>query len=114
MSPKSPSETALYVKLPAAAVEKLDRASAALGVSKKQLVTQMVEKYDPPQKLVTGWHSFSAYDLPEVMNAEQAAEFLQVSPQTVLEMAEAGTLPGKKLGSHWRFSREALVAWLSG
>ena len=34
------------------------------------------------------------------------------------EMAEAGKLPGRKLGfgpgAVWRFSRAALVAWLSG
>jgi hypothetical protein len=29
-------------------------------------------------------------------------------------MAEAGKLPGRKLGAVWRFSRAALVAWLSG
>jgi excisionase family DNA binding protein len=31
----------------------------------------------------------------------------------VVELAEAGKLPGRKLGSVWRFSRAALVAWLA-
>jgi hypothetical protein len=31
----------------------------------------------------------------------------------VIEMAEARKLPGRKLGAAWRFSRAALVAWLS-
>jgi len=48
------------------------------------------------------------------MDPEQAAEFLQIEPATVIEMAEADKLPGRKLGKHWRFSRAALVAWLSG
>jgi excisionase family DNA binding protein len=60
-----------------------------------------------------GSYSFRAYDPPEVMNAEQAAQFLQVEEAAVIELAEAGQLPGKKLGSAWRFSRAALVAWLS-
>ena len=38
---------------------------------------------------------------------------LQVDEAVVVEMAEAGKLPGRKLGAAWRFSRAALVAWLS-
>ncbi len=47
------------------------------------------------------------------MNAGQAGQFLQVDESVVVEMAEAGKLPGRKLGAEWRFSRAALVAWLS-
>jgi excisionase family DNA binding protein len=47
------------------------------------------------------------------MNADQAGQFLQIDAAVVIEMAEAGRLPGRKLGSVWRFSRAALVAWLS-
>ena len=48
------------------------------------------------------------------MNAEQAGQFLQIEEHIVNELAEAGTLPGRKLGTAWRFSRAALVAWLAG
>jgi excisionase family DNA binding protein len=47
------------------------------------------------------------------MDPEQAARFLQIDAATVIEMAEAGRLPGRKLGKAWRFSRAALVAWLA-
>jgi excisionase family DNA binding protein len=47
------------------------------------------------------------------MSVEQAADFLQIEEALVLELAEAGRLPGKKLGVAWRFSRPALVEWLS-
>ena len=60
-----------------------------------------------------GAYSFQPYEPPEVMNVEQAAQFLQIEEKIVVELAEAGTLPGKKLGTLWRFSRDALVAWLS-
>ena len=60
-----------------------------------------------------GSYSFQPYDPPEVMNAEQAGQFLQIDEAAVVEMAEAGKLPGRKLGEEWRFSRAALVAWLS-
>ena len=62
---------------------------------------------------MVGTYSFQPYDPPEIMNAEQAAQFLQIDERMVIELAETGKLPGKKLGPVWRFSREALVAWLS-
>ena len=110
MPKKSPPETPLYVRLPAEASEKLDRAAAALGMRKKDLVAGLVTKYVDP---MVGTYSFQPYDPPEIMNADQAAQFLQIDEKTVVELAEAGTLPGKKLGTAWRFSRDALVAWLS-
>ena len=113
MPRKNPPETPLYVKLPTSAVEKLDRASAELGVSKKQLVTTLVAKYIDPREPVMGTYSFQPYDPPEVMSSAQAAQFLQIDEKNVIELAEAGKLPGKKLGPVWRFSRDALVAWLS-
>jgi excisionase family DNA binding protein len=135
MPRKSPPQTPLYVKLPATAVEKLDRASAALGVPKKDLVAGLVTRYVDPDSQrglsalgalatrrpldtaeggpMVGSYSFQPYDPPEIMNVEQAAQFLQIEPKNVVELAEAGKLPGKKLGPVWRFSREALVSWLS-
>ncbi|HEY2900796.1 MAG TPA: helix-turn-helix domain-containing protein, partial [Polyangia bacterium] len=67
----------------------------------------------PDAGVARGSYSFQAYDPPEVMNVEQAADFLQIEVTVVLELADAGKLPGRKLGAAWRFSRAALVAWLS-
>lgn len=154
MSKKAPPESALFVRLPTAAVDKLDRAAEALGMRKKDLVAGLVSKYVDPDsrrgltalgtlsthklsihKLppdpggpgpTVGSYSFQPYDRPEsrtegppelppeVLNAEQAGQFLQIDEAVVIEMAEAGKLPGRKLGAVWRFSRAALVAWLSG
>ncbi len=134
--PKKPPEGALFVRLPVAAVEKLDRAAEALGMRKKDLVAGLVSKYVNPEspgglsalgalsvhKLgaspgepvsTVGAYSFQPYDPPEVMNALQAAQFLQIEEAVVIEMAEAGKLPGRRLGDAWRFSRAALVAWLA-
>ena len=130
----TPSEGALFVRLPAAAVEKLDRAAGALGMRKKDLVAGLVSKYVDPDsdrglsalgslsvhkhnvglaEPSRGSYSFQPYDPPEVMNAEQAGQFLQVAQSVVIELSEAGKLPGRKLGKDWRFSRAALVAFLS-
>jgi excisionase family DNA binding protein len=126
MPPKKPQpQTPLYVKIPTTAATKLDRAAAELGVHKKDLVADLVTRYvsmssrrpGAPEgqgdSLMMGTYSFQPFDPPEVMNHEQAAQFLQIEPHIVIELAEAGKLPGKKLGPSWRFSREALVAWLS-
>jgi excisionase family DNA binding protein len=111
MPKKSPVEGALFVRLPAAAADKLDRAAETLGMRKKDIVANLVTKYVDPGR---GSYSFRPYDQPpEVLNIEQAAEFLQINESVVLELAEAGKLPGRKLGAAWRFSRAALVEWLS-
>jgi excisionase family DNA binding protein len=135
MPRKTAAEGALFVRLPNAAVEKLDRAAEALGMRKKDLVAGLVSRYvdpDNPRGLdalgalstreialgvvepasTRGSYSFQPYEAPEVMTAEQAAEFLQVEPSVVIEMATSGKLPGRRLGGGWRFAREALVAWL--
>jgi hypothetical protein len=137
MPRKVPPETPLYVRLPTEASDKLERAAAALGVRKKDLVANLVSTYvDPDSKqglsalgtLATrkvldtnqtgpmlGAYSFQSYsqDFPDVMNAHQAGQFLQIEEKLVIQLAEKGELPGKKLGPVWRFSREALVAWLA-
>jgi excisionase family DNA binding protein len=134
---------ALFVRLPAEQARKLDRAAHAVGAPKKDLVAGLVARYvdpdsddglhalrrlgaeapgalarrvvieadDPP--LVVGHHSFRPADLPDVLTPGQAATLLQVDEDAVLELAEEGRLPGRKIGDEWRFARAALVAWLS-
>ena len=115
--PRKPQpQTPLYVKIPTTAVDKLDRAAAALGVHKKDLVADLVKKYVPDTGdggLMMGTYSFHPYDPPEIMSSAQAGQFLQIEEHNVIELAEAGRIPGKKLGPVWRFSREALVQWLA-
>jgi excisionase family DNA binding protein len=138
--PPPEPEGALYVRIPARAADKLDRAAEALGVHKKDLIAGLVSKYvDPdsrrglnalgalsqPRRVTVdlgdpaptlGAYSFQPYDPPEppeVMNAEQTAQLLQLDEKTILELAEAGDLPGRKLGNVWRFSRTAVITWLS-
>jgi hypothetical protein len=136
--PKRELEGALYVRLPAAAADKLDRAAEVLGVHKKDLVAGLVTKYvDPDSKRglsalgslsqpkrftielsdnrpTLGTYSFQPHEPPEVLNAAQAAELLQLEEKQLVELAEAANVPGRKLGKEWRFSRAALIAWLAG
>jgi excisionase family DNA binding protein len=131
---------ALYVRLPHAEFEKLDRAAEALSTNKKTIVTTLVSRYVDPddderlqalrnslqpdrrritinlpdEGLAVGHHAFTPAPLPDVLTPKQAAELLQVEEEELLELAEAGSVPGRRIGDHWRFSRPALIAWLAG
>jgi excisionase family DNA binding protein len=130
--------SALYVRLPQREAEKLHRAAEALGTNKKTLVTTLVSRYLDPdtpggleplrdlgsaQRRVTvelpeagmtvGHHAFTPAEVPDVLTPAQAAALLQVSEDEIVALAEEGTLPGRRIGKHWRFARPALIAWLS-
>lgn len=49
----------------------------------------------------------------EVMTLAEAAAYLRVEPDALLEMVRAQDLPGRQFGSEWRFLRTALQGWLS-
>lgn len=48
------------------------------------------------------------------MTLAEAAEFLRVHPVTLRRLASRGQVPASKVGSSWRFSGDALTAFLSG
>jgi excisionase family DNA binding protein len=50
----------------------------------------------------------------EVLTLEEAAAFLRVPAGMLGAEAEAGRVPARRIGSEWRFSRAALLAWLAG
>lgn len=51
-------------------------------------------------------------DLPEILTADEVADWLRLSPATVRRLAAAGEMPGLRLGAkQWRFHRDALRAW---
>jgi excisionase family DNA binding protein len=120
--------TALYVRIPSAEAEKLHRAADVLRTPKRELITRLVERFDPHDPIWTqelagppmpaeaewevGRHSFRPADTPEVLTPAQLAELLQVDEDVVVELAEQGELPGRKVGEKWRFSRTAVLAWL--
>src|SRR5918994_2511960 len=129
---------ALYVRLPHPEFEKLDRAAGALATNKKTIVTGLVSRYVDPdseaglealrgsltpprrvtidlpdERLAVGHHAFTPAPRPDVLTLEQAAELLQVAEAELLELAEAGSVPGRRIGDQWPFSRPALIDWLA-
>jgi excisionase family DNA binding protein len=47
-----------------------------------------------------------------VLTLAEAAAFLRVHPSTVYRLLKQGAIPAFKLGSDWRFTREAIEAWM--
>ncbi|MBM3475538.1 MAG: helix-turn-helix domain-containing protein [Armatimonadetes bacterium] len=43
--------------------------------------------------------------MPEILTTEQAAIYLQLSPDAVKRLARLGRLPGAKVGRGWRFRK---------
>ena len=119
---------ALFVRLPTAEAEKLHQAADVLRTPKRELITKLVARFDPHDpvwtqevsgppmpaaaELEVGHHSFRPVETPEVLTPAQLAELLQVDEEAVVELAEQGDLPARKVGDEWRFSRTAVLAWL--
>lgn len=49
---------------------------------------------------------------PDVLTLPEAADYLRVSEAEVLEAVGNHSLPGRKMGSEWRFLKTALQDWL--
>jgi excisionase family DNA binding protein len=120
--------TALYVRIPSTHAEKLHRASDFLQTPKRELITKLVAQFDPEDPVWTrpvssapaaqaefglGQHSFRPASELEILTPAQLSGLLQVDEEVVVELAEQGELPGRKVGEEWRFSREAILAWLA-
>ena len=50
----------------------------------------------------------------DVLTLEEVAGYLRVSIQAVEELAERGTIPGRRVQHEWRFLKCALENWLCG
>src|SRR4029450_2933408 len=121
--------TALYVRIPSAEAGKLHRAADFLRTPKRELITRLVADFDPDDPVWTkrvagasvgaqaevslGQHSFRPAAELQLLTPAQLAGRRQVDEETVVELAEQGELPARKVGEEWRFSREAILAWLA-
>ncbi|MCX7923200.1 MAG: methyltransferase domain-containing protein [Clostridia bacterium] len=49
----------------------------------------------------------------EILTMEEAAELFGVSVKTFIKLLKEEKVPARKIGREWRFSRNALIDWLS-
>lgn len=52
--------------------------------------------------------------MSELLTTKELQVILQVDRTTIYRMADAGRLPGIKVGNQWRFDRQQIEAWLHG
>lgn len=48
----------------------------------------------------------------EVMTIGELGVYLKLSKSTLYKLAQEGTIPGVKVGKHWRFHKEVIDRWL--
>lgn len=49
----------------------------------------------------------------DILNLEQAVDFLGVSEKTLIKLLREEHIPARKIGREWRFSRQALINWIA-
>lgn len=47
-----------------------------------------------------------------LMTLQEVAEYLRLSEDTIYKKAQAGEIPGFKIGKQWRFRRSEIDEWL--
>ena len=50
--------------------------------------------------------------LPQMMTADQVAQYLGWSPNYVRRLAREGRIPAVRLGAQWRFFADTIVEWV--
>jgi len=50
--------------------------------------------------------------MAEIMTLKDVAGYLRMNERTIAKLAQEGRLPGFKVASQWRFSKESIDSWL--
>lgn len=120
-----PPTAALFTRIPKEQAEQLDQAATLLRRPKQEIVAELIARHldvglsgapsggvGPEAGPMVGQHGFRAAHEDDVMTVEQLADLLRIPEEEVQAAAEAGQLPGRKIGAQWRFSRQAVLDWL--
>ncbi len=102
----------LFVRLPAEDADRLSAVAASTGRSKRQIVGDAVRHHLAGEGELQVGRLVLPEPAAEVLTTPEAAALLRVEEAVVVEAAERGELPARRLGDGWRFSRSALLAWL--
>ena len=107
----SQEKVPLFVRLPPDQAAALDRLVGSTGRRKQQLVSELLGD----QLGVGRIEIREDRELPEqeVLTLEEVASLLRLAPRVVRARARSGELPGRRFGEEWRFSRAAVLQWLS-
>jgi excisionase family DNA binding protein len=51
--------------------------------------------------------------MQEILTTKEVASYLKVSEATLYKLIKSGELPAFRIATEWRFTKEALEAWIS-
>ncbi len=102
----------LFVRLPAQQAAALDRLVDSTGRRKQQLVSDLLADQLTVGQIEIMESARSGGE--EVLTLDEAAALLRLPADVVRARAAEGEMPGRSFGDEWRFSRPALLAWLTG
>ncbi len=101
----------LFVRLPQEQAAALDALVGSTGRRKQQLVSELLGEQLGVGRIEIRENASIAD--AEVLTLEDVAVLLRVPADLLAASATAGELPGRRIGGHWRFSRAAVLEWLS-
>jgi len=52
-------------------------------------------------------------DFGDIMTITELSAYLKVSKSTLYKLAQEGSVPGQKVGKHWRFHRDVIDRWMA-
>ncbi len=107
------TRTALFVRIPTFRARQLDTRAHALGLTKQDLVNDLLESALVPSD-VSPDESRPNDASHEVLTLDELADLLKLDESSVLSRVHSGELPGRRFGTEWRFSRRAVFDWLDG
>jgi excisionase family DNA binding protein len=58
--------------------------------------------------MITSWS-----DMQEVLDTNEACQYLRIARVTLYKYVRTGQIPATKFGSIWRFQKSALDKWMS-
>lgn len=53
-----------------------------------------------------------SFDTESILTIDELAEYLKISKSSLYKLAQAGKIPGQKVGRHWRFRKKSINQWL--
>jgi len=48
-----------------------------------------------------------------ILTLKELSAYLKIPESTLYKVVREGSLPAQKIGKHWRFSKQAIDAWIS-
>lgn len=70
-------------------------------------------KKKPAPSRSTALTSATEGETGEILTLAEAAAYLRVSESNLIELVRSQNLPGRSIGSDWRFLKSAIRLWLS-